>query len=257
VSAFDFLEVAARQARAVDEIAHRPWPLPEEPWAQAQTRESVLFASWRVGLDELARLVPPELPLDTHSGDGWISIVAFRLTNLRLRGLPPIPSLSFAQLDVRTYVVLDDRAGIWICSLDASSRLLVEAAKRAHRLPAYHARVSVAADDDADGRGRGSLHGSVEVSRDELSFTAQFRARGEPFTPEPGSIEHFLTERYCIYTADGGRLYRAELHHAPWRLRHAHAVVERASISPVGLEGEPHALSCAAQDVLVWPLEEL
>jgi uncharacterized protein YqjF (DUF2071 family) len=257
VTTFGFLEAAARQARAVDDVARRPWPLSEQPWAQAQTREDVLFTSWRVGLDELARLVPPDVPLDTHAGEGWVSIVPFRLTNLRLRGLPPIPSVSFAQLDSRTYVAVDDRPGIWICSLDASSRLLAEAAKRVHRLPAYHARASVEASDDPDSPASGSTRGSVEVTRDELSFAARFRVAGEPFTPVAGSLEHFLTERYCIYTADGGRLYRAELHHSPWLLRPAEATVDRASISPVELEPEPHALFSAAQDVLVWPLEEL
>jgi uncharacterized protein YqjF (DUF2071 family) len=210
-----------------------------------------------VGLDDLARLVPPNLPLDTHEGQGWVGIVPFRLTNLRLRGLPPLPSLGFGQLDIRTYVVLDDRPGIWICSLDASSRVLAEAAKRVHRLPAYHAQISVAAVGDPDGRASTSEGGSVEIVRDNLAFATRFRVTSDPFAPEPGSLEHFLTERYCIYTADGGRLYRAELHHAQWRLHHAEATIEQKSISPVTLEGEPHVLYCATQDVLVWPLEEL
>src|SRR5262245_47189383 len=96
-----------------------------------------------------------------------------------------------------------------------------------------------------------------EANRDGLMFAARYRALGEPFVAEPGSLEHFLTERYCVYTSDGGRLYRAELHHPPWRLRPAGATVASTTIAPVVLDGEPHLLTAAAQDVLVWPLEEL
>ena len=239
-----FLGIAARQAHALDEAGHRPWPPPAEPWSQAQTRLDVLFTHWRVAPAELARLLPPDLPLDTHEGDAWLGIVAFRLASLRLRGLPPLPRVSFAQLDIRTYVTLEGRLGVWLCSVDVSNPVLLEAAKRSHRLPAYRARIS------AEG-------GRYAVSRDGLDFTVGYRPEGQARAAEPGSLEHFLTERYCIYTADGGRLYRAELHHAPWLLRPAEASVESATISSVALEGDPHVLYAAAQDVLVWPLEEL
>ena len=82
-------------------------------------------------------------------------------------------------------------------------------------------------------------------------------AAGREFTPAPGSVEHFLTERYALYTADGGRLYRAELHHPPWRLQGAAGEVEAATLAPLPLEGEPYLLFSAVQDFLLWPLEEL
>jgi uncharacterized protein YqjF (DUF2071 family) len=208
----------------------------------------VLFAHWRVGLDEAARLLPPGLPLDTYDGDAWLGLVPSRLSNVRLRGLPPVPLITFEQLDVRTYVTVDDRPGFWLCSVDVSNPVLLEAAKRTHLLPAYRARTSAARDGDAF---------RFEASRDGLSFEARYRPAGEPSTADPGSLEHFLTERYCLYTADGGRLYRAELHHAPWRLRTADATIASATLAPLALEGAPHALYAESQDVLIWPLEEL
>jgi uncharacterized protein YqjF (DUF2071 family) len=243
-----YLGNAARQAQALETTAHRPWPPPGAPWSQAQTRTDVLFAHWRVPLDEAARLLPPGLPLDTYDGDAWIGLVPCRLANVRLRGLPPVPLVTFEQLDVRTYVTLDDRPGVWLCSVDVSNAVLVEAAKRTHMLPAYRARTSAGPDGDAF---------RFEASRDGLSFAARYRGAGTPFTAEPGSLEHFLTERYCIYTADGGRLHRAELHHAPWQLQAAETTIASATIAPVALEGRPHALYAATQDVLIWPLEEL
>jgi uncharacterized protein len=246
VSSFSY-----RQASALEETAHRPWPPPEEPWALAQTRRDILFAHWRVGVDKLARLLPPELTLDTHEGEAWLGIVPFRIANLRLRGLPPLPRLEFGQLDIRTYVVHDGRPGIWLCSVDVSNPLLLEAAKRTHRLPAYRARIS------SQHGGAGGYPRTSEADRDGLAFRAGYRELGRPFTAEQGSLESFLTERYCLYTADGGRLYRAELHHPPWSLRRAEATIESSTIAPLALEGEPHLLFAGAQDVLVWPLEEV
>jgi hypothetical protein len=244
-----FLDSIARQGQLPTDVSHRPWPLPEGPWAQAQTRRDVLFAHWPVPLDDLARLLPPELPLDTFAGEAWLGIIPSRLAHLRLRGLPPMPWLSsLLQLEVQTYVTLDNRPGTWLCSLEASKPLLAEAAKRTHRLPAYHAHIEAVADGDGI---------RFEAERDGLAFRARYAGTGQPNAAEPGSLDHFLCERYALYTADGGRLYRAELHHAPWSLRPAVAAIEEASFSPVELAGEPHLRFAAAQDVLVWPLEEL
>jgi uncharacterized protein YqjF (DUF2071 family) len=104
------------------------------------------------------------------------------------------------------------------------------------------------------------VHGytcTTETVRDGLAFTARYRPAGKAYTAEPGSLEHFLTERYCLYTGDGGRLYRTELHHPPWQLQAAETTIAASTLSPVPLEGEPHALYACSQDVLVWPLEEL
>jgi uncharacterized protein YqjF (DUF2071 family) len=132
--------------------------------------------------------------------------------------------------------------------MEVSNPLLLEAAKRSHRLPAYRARIVSSRDGVA---------AATETDRDGLRFTARYRPAGDPFTAEPGSLEHFLTERYCLYTADGGRLYRAELHHPAWRLQPAEATIASSTLAPIALDGDPHVLYAASQDLLVWPLEEV
>lgn len=244
-----FLDSIARQGQLPTDVSHRPWPLPDVPWAQAQTREDVLFAHWPAAPAELARLVPPGLALDTFEGEAWLGIVAFRLAHVRLRGLPPVPWLSsLLQLELQTYVTAGGRPGIWLCSLEASKPLLVEAAKRTHRLPAFHAHIRAGADGDAL---------RFEAERDGLAFRARYAPAGEPVAAGPGTLVSFLCERYALYTADGGRLYRADLHHAPWSLQPAAATIETATFSPVELAGEPRVRFAAAQELLVWPLEEL
>jgi uncharacterized protein YqjF (DUF2071 family) len=250
VSSLDFLTAAARQAAVMNDVGHRPWPVPDDPWVQAQTWEDLLFAHWRVDAAELARLLPPEVPPDTHDGTGWLGITPFRLTNLRLRGIPPLPRLSsFPELNVRTYATVDGKPGIWFFTLDAASQLAVEAAKRTYKLPYHRSRMSA------------ERHGSFvhyESSRANAAFSARYRGEGDLFTAEEETLEYFLTERYCLYTADGGRLYRAEIHHPPWRLQRGEAHIDLNTMSPLPLpDEEPHLLFSPRQDVVVWSLEEI
>ena len=139
----DFLSTPARQAAVVEETGHRPWPLPDSDWLQAQTWENLLFAHWPVGVDQLRPHVPEELPLDTFDDTAWLGVTPFHLSGLRIRGLPPVPRFSsFLELNVRTYVKRDGKTGIYFFSLDAESPLAVEAARRLYRLPYFRARMS-------------------------------------------------------------------------------------------------------------------
>ena len=150
---------------------------------------------------------------------------------------------------MRTYATLHGRPGIWFFSLDASSALAVEAAKRVYRLPYHRARMTVAQVGD-DIR--------YESARPGATFSARYGAGYDEHTAEPGSLEYFLTERYCLYTGDGGRLYRAEIHHPPWPLRRATATIDLNTMAPISLPGEePHLLFAKRQDVVVWSLEEV
>lgn len=139
-----FLETPARQAATLREREHRPWPLPEGGWMQGQTWEQLLFAHWRVPIEALRAHRPAELEVDTFDGDAYVGITPFRVTGLRLRGLPPVPLLSsFLEVNCRTYVSLaGERAGIWFFSLHASSQLAVEGARRLYKLPYFRAAMS-------------------------------------------------------------------------------------------------------------------
>src|SRR4051812_28557126 len=100
--------------------AHRPWPLPDRPWVMSQRWNNLLFAHWAVPLAEVRRVVPAVLPLDTHSGTAWISMTPFYLSDLRPRGLFPFPLASqFPELNLRTYVTIGGKPGVYFFSLDA------------------------------------------------------------------------------------------------------------------------------------------
>lgn len=91
-------------------------------------------------------------------------------------------------------------------------------------------------------------------------FSAAYIPAGEVFEAEPGSLEHFLTERYCLYAADDEGLHRAEIHHPPWRICPAGAAIGLNTMPPDGIEllsSEPLFHLAERQDVVIWPLEQL
>jgi uncharacterized protein len=241
---------AAAQTRALRETEHRPWALPREPWLQGQTWCDLLFAHWPLPVEALRPLVPSELPLDTYDGHAWLGVTPFEVRGLRARGTPPLPGLSsFPEVNVRTYVTVDGRPGIHFLSLDADSRSAVAAARRVYGLPYHCAEIAVRRSGEV-------VSYRSQRTAGDAALAVDYWPEGPATAPERGSIEHFLTERYCLYTAPEGRVHRADIHHRPWPLQSAGARFAVNSMgAPFGLDlSEPPRLLHlgARQDVVIW-----
>lgn len=220
-----------------------------------QTWLDLLFAHWRVDPEALEQVMPPQLRPQTYEGSAWIGVTPFVIRGLRLRGSPPPPLISsFPEINVRTYVSVDGRPGIYFFSLDADSRSAVFAARRIYRLPYFRSRIDVEAGTAIRYRAR-----RVSSDGPPAEFVATYASEGNPAPPDSGTLAHFLTERYCLYTLDDrGRVCRAEIHHPPWPLQSAHLELERNTMTAgVGVEltGDPILHFSARQDVVIWGLE--
>jgi uncharacterized protein len=237
------------QGRVVTETAHRPWPLPPGRWAMAQTWEDLLFAHWRVPERALRPLVAEPLAVDTFDGSAWLGITPFEVTGLRLRGTVPLPQLSrFPELNVRTYVTFGDKPGIWFFSLDAGRAAAVAAARCSYRLPYHHADMSIERSDSTIRYRSARRSAAAELE-------AEYAPAGSAQPPAAGTLDHWLTERYCLYTVDDReRVLRAEIHHPPWPLQPATATFAVNTMAPVELPADEPLLHFARrQDVVVWP----
>jgi uncharacterized protein len=251
----ELLTAPSRQAASLEETGHRPWPLPSRGWVMGQTWDDLLFAHWRVPEETLRPLVPEALELETKDGSAWLGVTPFTITGLRLRGTLPIPGISdFLELNVRTYVTFGGKPGIWFFSLDASSALAVEAARRMYRLPYFRARMALA----RRGEWLDYACSRREAAARPFVWEGRYRPAGPVATPATGTLEHFLTERYCLYAVDGDDVLRAEIHHPPWPLQRAEAEIELNTMPPDGVDlgdEEPLLHYSARQDVVIWPLE--
>ena len=234
--------------------SHRPWPLPAGPWIMVQRWSRLLFAHWPVDADLLRPFVPAGLALDEFAGEAWLSVTSFLVT-VRPRALPPAPLVShFAELNVRTYVTRDRRPGVLFLSLDASGLLAVIGARLAYSLPYFPARADVRTDGD-------ETHYRLCAWRPlwrRAMFEAAYRPVSGVESAAPGTLEHWLVERYRLYTTDRrGRLWYGDIHHRPWPLRRATGAVSADAVAAadgVTLPADAPLLHYAESlDVLVWP----
>jgi uncharacterized protein len=250
---------ALRPEKILNRTEHRPYPVPTDPWALFMGWHDLLFMHWPVPEDALRPSIPSALSLDTFDGSAWLGITPFRMSGVRPRFLPSVPWLSdFPELNVRTYVMAEDKPGIWFFSLDAHNSIAVRLARATFSLPYFDAKMSCRAHDHE------VLYRSVRTHRGapEARFAGRYRAVGEPFNSRPGTLENFLTERYCLYSAsERGNVYRGDIHHHPWPLQRAEAEVESLTMTEqIGValpETEPLLHFSRHLDTLAWPPQRM
>ncbi len=222
-------------------------------WAIDMVWKDLLFMHWKVDAAYLQSLLPPGLEVDTHAGRAWVGLVPFTMDRVRLRGLPRVPGFTcFHECNVRTYVRCDGIPGVWFFSLDAANPLAVWTARLVWKLNYVFARFRVGTED-------GLCTYGVRRPGGERS-RMQWRV-GDPLPPsEPGTLEHFLTERYCLYSASRGRVWRGMVRHEPWTLCRAEVPeLDDELVRAAGLEVQGPPLCHAARPVHVhgWPIKRI
>lgn len=251
----------------------RGFPLMHQNWGK------LLFMHWPIATDLLRPLIPSQLAIDTFDGSAWIGEIPFTMWGIRASFLPPVPGASaFHELNVRTYVHLNGVPGVWFFSLDAANRLAVWGARTFYHLPYFNAEMSLAQQENTieySSRRTDSLtYGEFfsektrfphELSPDRFRSLppAELHASwtiGESLAQStPGSIEFFLTERYCLYSLHRRRIYRSRIFHEPWPLRTATLNSRQSTmIRSLGIaefQEEPLLHYAEAIAVDIWPLK--
>jgi uncharacterized protein len=253
-TAVDTWRAITAQRDSVRDTTHRPWPLPHGRWLVAQSWLDLLFAHWSVDPEVIRRLVPPVLELDTFEGRCWVGVVPFRMRTVRFADCPPVPGTSaFPEVNVRTYVKHDGRAGVFFLSLDAGNPLAVMLGRRMYGLPYLRAEITMRTH--AEGVTVSSER--TETAWPPAAFAARYSAHEPPALAAPGTLEHWLTERYCFYTATPAKgIRRTDIHHRPWQLQPGVLDLERNSLLEpfaVTVTAQPLLHFSAAQHVVAWP----
>ena len=207
---------------------------PEGRLVMYQNWRDLLFLHWPVPAEMLRPLIPRELELDLFEGTAYVGLIPFRMCGIRPVGLPAVPRLSrFCETNVRTYVHYKGQApGVWFFSLDAANALAVRIARGWFHLPYHYSRMYLEHERPARGRTRDDLQELVEhpilyagVRRYFEPIPASYVIRAQPVgLPKPAvprTIEHFLVERYILYTQFRGKLFRGHVQHTPYPLQAA------------------------------------
>lgn len=211
-----------------------------------QRWRELLFVHYTFPLHVIRPLVPAELELDPWSDLGWIGVVPFRMRDVRPSWLPL--GLDFLETNLRTYVHYKGEPGIYFFSLEASSWLAVQGARHGWGLPYFHARMR----SERQGE-RIDYHSERRSGRAEAHY--DFEPHGEPTRASPGTLDHFLLERYLLFTASRGKVSKGHVHHTPYPAQpatlHAFAdsLVEAAGLPPAGQPAAVHYASGVDVDV--------
>lgn len=228
---------------AIDRIA--PTRRPPGPAVMKQTWSHLLFLHWAVDPETLRPLIPPELEVDTIAGRAYVGLIPFTMTGVRLAWTPAIPGLSAShEVNVRTYVHRGGRdPGVWFFSLDAAHALAVWGARRFWHLPYHRARMrlgGVARNPGADEPAPGTVitfeSQRIRTGRVPASCAIRYEPRGRPSPAMAGTLEHFLAERYILYSKGQRRLSLGQVHHAPYPLQSAEVLaLEETLVAAAGI----------------------
>ncbi|MEM1221483.1 MAG: DUF2071 domain-containing protein [Verrucomicrobiota bacterium] len=243
-------------ANEIDRLSPTQRPT-DQPVIMRQEWKSLLFLHWSVDPEIIQQRLPKGLFVDTYDGSAYLGVVPFYMHALRPVFAPAVPGISFfPELNLRTYVYdKAGRPGVWFFSLDAHTRISVWIARTFFNLNYQYARMSYREHEDS-------------------SFTITCK-RGSSqdqnfcYNPEekighalPGSIEHFLVERYYLFNqANDGSIGIGRIHHAPYEIYEPKVAHYDVTLFPLNGFPRPqktfdHALFSPGVDVSVFPIKK-
>lgn len=231
----------------LNQIGHRPYPLPDQPWVLSMRWHDLLFLHWNVSPDHLKPHIPDELEVETFEGSAYLGLIPFRMSHIHARYLPPFPRVhSFPEINLRTYVSDGSHSGVWFFSLDAGSTLAVRTARWAFALPYFQAHMRI-----EEGEKQKIHYRSERDEREEghLLYEGTYRRTDRIREREKTDLQSFLVDRYCLFSAGkSGRIYRGDIHHPPWSLYRAESTIRRLEI-----EGHPSIPDTSPDSILFAP----
>lgn len=226
----------------------------EAPVARHKWR-SLLFLHWPIPVAAMRPLVPKSLELDLWQGTAFVGLVPFAMRDIEVRFWPRRWAFDFLETNVRTYVHDGSRPGVYFLSLDANSRLAVWGARTAWGLPYHFARMQL---DQRDGEHRYV----TQRARGGATFRARCRPGEFLGASQPGTLEHFLLERYYLFVERRGALRSGQVWHTPYSAQRVETFDVRDELAAAAglppLQGPPlHAHYAAGVDVEVFGLQSV
>jgi uncharacterized protein len=259
----------------IDRVA--PTVRPDRRVVMRQNWRHLLFLHWEVPFDVLRALIPAQLSIDMFDGRAYVGLVPFTMTGVRPIWSPSIPPLSdFHEVNVRTYVHLNGAdPGVWFFSLDAANAIAVRVARTTFKLPYYFANIDLQCSSVSGPCDCNTLGPPSGTPPEVLEYRSsrrwpqpvpaecaiRYRPTGTAGPSAVGTLEHFLAERYLLYTVDGRGLFRGQVHHTPYPLQAADVEsLDESMIAAAGIDrpaASPLAHYAFGVDVDIFGLDRV
>lgn len=240
---------------AIEPVQAHPPPLGGRRVLRQRWAELAYF-HWRYPPDEVARLLPSGVEVDTFDGDAWVGLIPFVMRDVRVGPTPPVPYLgTFVEINVRTYVTdAMGRRAVWFFSLDVPRSIIVGVARTAFALPYCWSPGASHAEPSA-GRHRYTMRRRWPSASSGASADIDFAVGDEIAPVEVDELSHFLSARWGLLTTRRDRVLRGAVSHPPWPLFEIdECSIDQTVIEAAGLStpiGPPHALYSPGVDVEV------
>ncbi|RND01349.1 DUF2071 domain-containing protein [Lysinibacillus halotolerans] len=224
---------------------------PSLPWIMKQTWIDNLFIHYPVKKEVLQKLVPTSLKVDTYDGFGWVSVVPYLITDMRGRGLPPLPGIKeYPGFNIRTYVMVNDKPGVFFFYLAAANWFAAKCAKTFFGLPYFFEPLKMERHDE-------SVFFEGKMSKGQ--FNCQYHPISTPYMTSAGSLDEWLLERYCLYTINKqGKPLQCNILHPSWIVFDGEAKIQenilRRNFNIVPESEKPILHVAKRADVRIWPL---
>lgn len=205
----------------------QPFTLPFRP-AIKMRWEHLLFIHWAVDPEEVQPLLPPGLDVDTFEGKAYIALVPFTMRRVLPARFPTIPTLfDFNEMNVRTYARCGKEPGVWFFSLDAANPLAVAVARARWKLSYFFSRMKIVQETSQRFTYTSyRLFPAPKPAIAELSYEIS----GEPELTKSGTLEHFLVERYTLFSEKNRHLYKGQVAHEPYRVQPARLLTLKQNV---------------------------
>lgn len=191
-----------------------------------QQWKDVVFLHWPIPPQWIRKFIPKEMELDIWNDSAWIGVVLFKAIGMRPRFLPPIPGVkNYLELNVRTYVKVNGKPGVYFLTLDADSWLAVETTTKTNFLPYRHARMKMLK------RNGYTVFESRRTHKNSVSDTLKLHYKIGSETTRKDAFEYWATERYCLWTKPKKQLIRVDILHAPWILNYIEGEIQHNSMA--------------------------
>ncbi len=188
----------------LQQTSHRPWEIRNHPWKYYQEWNDAVFLHWKIEAEELRKWVPDKLEIESSGGSAWVSLVAFNMEKIRPRILPSFSPISyFHEINIRTYVKLNGKTGVYFLSIEGGKWLSCKIARQLSELPYLYSKMK---------RSEGIYTSENNAKKSNLNL--EFKV-GKKLASK-SETDLFLTERYALFQDVGNRLNEFEIHHLEW-----------------------------------------
>ena len=171
----------------------------EKGWKQSW--KNLLFQHFEIGnIKTLEKHLPKNCTFDNFDGKYYIGLVFMNMTDVKHKSTGDfIWFKNYNELNVRTYIIHDNKPGVLFLSLDVDSLISIFGARVFYGLPYRSSKY------------KNEQKNISSFRNSELQFQTEYKITSEVKNYEKGSFSYWATERYFFANKYMGISFKGEI----------------------------------------------